>query len=161
LIAVQEKLAGKTVPLKVTKTMLKPEPKVKTEVFATTERIKKPEQIIVDKASKTIEEPQKKKAFEEAIALAKITPGKNAAIIKEDASLAENTQPAATVLPASYKEIDTEENDEENTFYLGSAEINKNKLKGLFRKATSLLGKRNNDDGERTLKIAGFEIKSK
>jgi hypothetical protein len=63
---------------------------------------------------------------------------------------------------AAYREIDNQEDDEERSFYIGSAEINKNKLKGLFKKAASLIGKKTNkSDGERTLKIAGFEIKSK
>lgn len=47
----------------------------------------------------------------------------------------ENTT-AALVKPAVYKELNTEEEDK--SLYLGSLEINKDKLRGFFRKAGSL-----------------------
>jgi hypothetical protein len=47
----------------------------------------------------------------------------------------ENTT-AALVRPAVYKELNTE--DEDKSLYLGSLEINKDKLRGFFRKAGSL-----------------------
>jgi hypothetical protein len=44
--------------------------------------------------------------------------------------------------------IETDNNEEEKTLYIGAAEINKNKLKGLFKKATVFFDKkiRRNDD---------------
>ncbi|GEO11459.1 anti-sigma factor family protein [Segetibacter aerophilus] len=109
-----------------------------------------------------------RKSFEETIASAKISPNSNPPVVKEDADkikLAAKSsldQSSSLAAHAVYREIDSRENDEENTFYLGSAEINKTKLKGLFKKAASLFERKNsNNDGERTLKIAGFEIKSK
>lgn len=60
---------------------------------------------------------------------------------------------------ALYKEIDSD--DEEKVLYIGAARINKNKLKGLFKKAANFLDKKSNhDDNEKTLRIASFEIKS-
>jgi len=44
----------------------------------------------------------------------------------------------ATVKPAVYRELDTEEDTK--GVYLGSLEINKNKLKGFFKKASRILG---------------------
>jgi hypothetical protein len=61
---------------------------------------------------------------------------------------------------AVYREVDT--NEEENSVLIGGAQINKNKLKGLFKKAAQLLGKKSSDnEEEKTLQIAGFEFKSK
>jgi len=48
-----------------------------------------------------------------------------------------------------YKELDTD--DEKKSLYLGSIEINKDKLRGFFRKASSLLrGKAKQEEEERT-----------
>jgi len=61
---------------------------------------------------------------------------------------------------AVYREIDT--NEEDNSIYIGGAEINKNKLKGLFKKAAKLLGKKSGGNSdEKTLRIAVFEFKTK
>jgi len=61
---------------------------------------------------------------------------------------------------AVYREIDT--NEEDNPVYVGGTEINKNKLKGLFKKAAKLIGKKSSEnDDEKTVKIAGFEFKTK
>ena len=51
---------------------------------------------------------------------------------------AEFTGTNATVKTAVYRELDTEEDTK--GVYLGSFEINKNKLKGLFKKASRILG---------------------
>ena len=120
------------------------------------------------KVDKVLETPvQDKKAFEEAIASAKIA-NNNSTVAREkpnDVKLTNKTnaeQSAFVAKQVVYKELDTRENEEENTFYIGSAEINKNKLKGLFRKAATLFDKKSdNNDEEKTLRIAGFEIKSK
>ena len=54
----------------------------------------------------------------------------------------------ALVSNAVYREIDT--SDDDRSLYIGSASINKNKLKGLFKKAARLLGKAsNNTDDEK------------
>ncbi len=47
-----------------------------------------------------------------------------------------NTTASNLVQPAVYKELDTD--DEKKSLYVGSLEINKDKLRGFFRKATSL-----------------------
>jgi hypothetical protein len=121
------------------------------------------------KVEKVAELPlQDRQAFEEAIASAKIDKNNSSSAINNDpketivANKSSVEETHALAAHAVYKEINTQEDDEEKSIYIGSAQINKNKLKGLFKKATSFLGVRsNNNDGERTLKIAGFEIKSK
>jgi hypothetical protein len=61
---------------------------------------------------------------------------------------------------AVYREVDNEEDD--NTIYIGSAQINKNKLKALFKKAANLLDKKiGRNESENTVQIAAFEFKSK
>jgi hypothetical protein len=123
-----------------------------------------------DKSSKNLkvtEDIQSRKTFEELIASAKIENNQITNTIKDEPKQSSflsnnNNHNASEAIPAVYKELDTRENDEDNTFYLGSAEINKNKLKGLFKRAAGFFEKKNNyNDGEKTLKIAGFEIKSK
>lgn len=145
------------------------EPNVKKEVIAVNVvKNKQPESLVSKvKDDKMTEAPtQDKKAFEQTIASARID-SRNSNVIKDDAKDVKfankpSEQNAPLAAQAVYREIDTQENEEENTFYIGSAEINKTKLKGLFKKATRLFErKNNNNDGERTLKIAGFEIKSK
>jgi anti-sigma factor RsiW len=64
---------------------------------------------------------------------------------------AKNTQPndamAMTAQPAVYRELDIDEGDDRKSLYVGSLEINKDKLRGLFRKATSLFrGKAKEDE---------------
>jgi hypothetical protein len=60
-----------------------------------------------------------------------------------------------------YREVASQDDEEEKSFFIGSAEINKNKLKGLFKKAAGIFGKKNDkEDGERSLRIASFEIRS-
>ncbi|MCW3112648.1 MAG: hypothetical protein JWR18_1044 [Segetibacter sp.] len=145
------------------------EPNVKKEEIAVNVvKNKQPESLVskVKDDKMTAAPAQDKKAFEQAIASARID-SRNSNVIKDDAKDVKfankpSEQNAPLAAQAVYREIDTQENEEENTFYIGSAEINKTKLKGLFKKATRLFErKNNNNDGERTLKIAGFEIKSK
>ena len=52
------------------------------------------------------------------------------------------------VKPAVYKELDTD--DERKSLYVGSIEINKDKLRGFLRKASSLLKGRNKNEEEKT-----------
>jgi hypothetical protein len=61
----------------------------------------------------------------------------------------ENT--AVVAQPAVYKELDTDTEDNKKSLYVGSLEINKDKLRGLFRKAGSLFrGKAKQQEEERS-----------
>lgn len=61
-----------------------------------------------------------------------------------------------------YREIDTDADERENSFLLGSARINKNKLRGLLKKASGLFDKKaDKAENEKTIQIASFEIKGK
>ena len=63
---------------------------------------------------------------------------------------------------AVYRELDNNNEEEENSFLIGSAQINKNKLRGLLKKATSLFDKKGDkNEKEKSIQIASFEIKSK
>jgi hypothetical protein len=52
------------------------------------------------------------------------------------------------IKPAVYKELDTD--DERKSLYVGSVEINKDKLRGFLRKASSLFKGRNKNEEEKT-----------
>lgn len=61
-----------------------------------------------------------------------------------------------------YREIDTDADERENSFLFGSTRINKNKLRGLLKKASGLFDKKaEKADNEKTIQIASFEIKGK
>ena len=61
-----------------------------------------------------------------------------------------------------YKEIDTDADERENSFLFGSTRINKNKLRGLLKKASVLFDKKaDKADTKKTIQIASFEIKGK
>ena len=60
----------------------------------------------------------------------------NTDIIAANKNAEESTALNNTAKPAVYKELDTE--DDKKSLYLGSIEINKDKLRGFFRKAGSL-----------------------
>ena len=64
------------------------------------------------------------------------TSSANTDIIKTASAAEENATPSQIAHNASYKELDTD--DEKKSLYLGSLEINKDKLRGLFRKASSI-----------------------
>ncbi|MCW3082290.1 hypothetical protein [Segetibacter sp.] len=153
------------------KTKKADEPKPATNVTVAGNKKSKPQEVetprkVVDEID--IDTPDRK-LFEETIASAKIAEKSNLPVAREDVAkvklVAKSSSEQGSPSLAShavYREIDNQENDEENTFYIGSAEINKTKLKGLFKKAASLFERKSNEnEGERTLKIAGFEIKSK
>ncbi|MEI6087355.1 MAG: hypothetical protein WCR66_07200 [Bacteroidota bacterium] len=64
-----------------------------------------------------------------------------------------NSHPDETVAqnyikPAVYKELDTD--DERKSLYVGSVEINKDKLRGFLRKASSLFKGKNKNEEEKT-----------
>ncbi len=76
------------------------------------------------------------------------------------ASAKVNEEPNASITQtAVYKEF--EEDEESKTIYLGAAEINRNKLKSIFKKASSLFErKEKNGDEDHTIRIASFQFKS-
>ena len=51
------------------------------------------------------------------------------------------------IKPAVYKELDTD--DERKSLYVGSVEINKDKLRGFLRKASSLFKGKNKNEEEK------------
>jgi hypothetical protein len=61
---------------------------------------------------------------------------------------------------AVYREVGSNE-EEENIVLIGSAQINKNKLRGLLKKASGLFGKKGDkNEHQKSILIAGFEVKS-
>ncbi|WP_207497312.1 hypothetical protein [Aridibaculum aurantiacum] len=62
---------------------------------------------------------------------------------------------------AVYKDIE-DEDETSKTIYIGAAEINKNKLKSILRKASTLFDKKEeNTDGDNIIRIANFKLKGK
>ncbi len=61
-----------------------------------------------------------------------------------DESVLDNIQPAA------YRELDTESADQKKSLLLGSLEINKDKLRGFFRKAGSIFRSKSKADDDKT-----------
>jgi hypothetical protein len=71
------------------------------------------------------------------------------------------TNDRSIVKPAVYQEIAIEE-EEDNSIYIGAAEFNKTKLKGLLRKAVNFLDKKTHrNDSDKTVQIASFQFKSR
>ncbi|TDH26231.1 hypothetical protein EXU57_12140 [Segetibacter sp. 3557_3] len=72
-----------------------------------------------------------------------------------------NTSNDATlrVQHAAYRESD--EQEEEQTLYIGAAGINRNKLRGLLKKASNLFERKlKRDDDGNSVQVANFEIKT-
>ncbi|MBS1746210.1 MAG: hypothetical protein JST21_08590 [Bacteroidetes bacterium] len=64
-----------------------------------------------------------------------------------------------TVYPVAYKEINT--NDEDRSLRIAMFDLNKNKVKGFFKKAGRMFGnKKNITDRDGKLQVAGFEIET-
>jgi hypothetical protein len=63
-------------------------------------------------------------------------------------SHADETVAQNYIKPAVYKELDTD--DERKSLYVGSVEINKDKLRGFLRKASSLFKGKNKNEEEKT-----------
>lgn len=85
--------------------------------------------------------------------LGQYLPANNNTLANTDMVKVNNTNEASPsdhlVQQTVYKELDTD--DEKKSLYLGSIEINKDKLRGFFRKASSLLrGKAKQEEEERT-----------
>lgn len=72
----------------------------------------------------------------------------------------ENETTSSITQHAVYREMDTED-EEEKSILVGGIEINRNKLRGLFKKATKIFDKKAKTDNDKTLQIASFEIKTK
>jgi len=62
----------------------------------------------------------------------------------------------AIITPTVYKELNTEEDADKNNLYIGSIEVNKNKLRGFLKKAKDIFNTSKNEDNK--VSIANFEI---
>lgn len=64
------------------------------------------------------------------------------------------------VNPALYKELDTEEDDARRTVYVASIQLNKNKIKTFFKKASRIFGGKNEEEqaNDGKLQVANFEL---
>ena len=83
----------------------------------------------------------------------------NSASVQPDENT-ETTNTGYKVYNVAYKEINT--SDDDNSLHVGAFDLNKNKVKNLFKKAKRLLGNKQdfaNDDGK--LQVANFEIQTK
>ena len=73
----------------------------------------------------------------------------------------DNNNNSYKIYPVAYKEINTA--DDDNSLHVGAFDLNKNKVKNLFKKAKRLLSNKQdnlaNDDGK--LQVANFEIQTK
>lgn len=80
------------------------------------------------------------------------TPAANTALANTNIASVKNTtdtyDPETLSKPTVYKELDTD--DEKKSLYVGSLEINKDKLRGLFRKASSLFRGKAKQEEEKT-----------
>lgn len=56
------------------------------------------------------------------------------------------TKPESLMQQVVYKELDTETDSENKSLLIGSVEINKDKLRGIFRKATSIFRSKRNEE---------------
>jgi hypothetical protein len=65
------------------------------------------------------------------------------------ADMPDGSTTVTNVQPVRYKELDTEADDEKRTLLLGSLEINKDKLRGFFRKAGSLFRSKNRTEEDK------------
>lgn len=70
-----------------------------------------------------------------------------------------NTNPQSLVQNTVYKELDTDEDIKNNNLYIGSIGINKDKVRGLLKRASHLFDKTNDDD--KNLTIANFAVNTK
>ena len=66
--------------------------------------------------------------------------------------------PAKTIQAVAYKELDTSPEDD-NTLAIGTIAINKEKLNGLLKKASSLFGKKAKEEkNEKDVQVANLKI---
>ena len=86
--------------------------------------------------------------------------------VQNRAPIVANTiQPVTEIQPvlasqAVYKQVvNTEEEDK--SVYIGNLQINKNKIKSLFKKASGIFGKKTDKEpNEKSVQVAGFEIRT-
>lgn len=100
------------------------------EVTALPLELKKTDLAVVDSASSSKTEQRAQRLPEEKAPIA------NTDLIVANIHAVDNAIEKNIVKPAVYKELDTEDN--KKSLYLGSIEINKDKLRGFFRKAGNL-----------------------
>lgn len=128
----------------------------------TKERVKEPENnvvanLIVENKNPIIpDEAYKLQPKENIVPIA--ANNKSINKIEEVAPVIKNS--TSLITQAAYTEIDTN-TDDDKTVYIGSIQINKNKLKGLFKKASGIFGKKDNKEpNDKSVRVAGFEIRS-
>ena len=63
--------------------------------------------------------------------------------------LATNTKTTTVVQQVVYKELNT--NDDQKSLLIGSVEINKDKLRGFLRKASTLFGNKQKNEDDKLL----------
>ncbi len=83
----------------------------------------------------------------------------NAAALQAPAKEDNELQNGYKVYNVAYKEINT--NDEDRSLRIGMLDLNKDKVKGFFKKAGRLFGKSNNENEDGKLQVANFEIDTK
>lgn len=69
--------------------------------------------------------------------------------------------PEYRIQTASYKELNTNDDDNRNAFYIGNMEVNKNKVRGIIKKVGGLFSgksKNSSDDEKGKLQVANFEL---
>ena len=64
------------------------------------------------------------------------------------------------MIPVSYKELNTEEDINNRNLYVGAFNLNKDKVKGLFKKVKNIFNEkaRQSADEDGKLHVAGFGI---
>ena len=63
------------------------------------------------------------------------------------------------IYPVAYKELNT--NDDDRSLHVGGFDLNKDKVKTLFKKAGRLFSNKKNQDKDGKLQVANFEIDTK
>lgn len=79
-------------------------------------------------------------------------------MIKNSAVADDPAEASTLIQPVVYKELDTE--DDKKSLLLGSVEINKDKLRGFFRKASSIFRSRNRQEDEKPENGAAVNTRS-
>ena len=134
----------------------------KDRINLTTEKVKDPEnnvavnQVVENKNPVIPDETYKLQPKETIVPIAANNKPINK--IEEATPVVKNS--TSLISQAAFTEIDTH-NDDDKTLYIGSIQINKNKLKGLFKKASGIFGKKETKEpNDKSVQVAGFEIRS-
>lgn len=67
-------------------------------------------------------------------------------VIREDEMMRTEAKPESLMQQVVYRELDTESDSDNKSLLIGSVEINKDKLRGIFRKATSIFRSKRNEE---------------